>query len=86
MALMLNVLIPGAGLILRGRHWLGLALAMLFGLAANTAIAGWLVAPVAIPRFYTWTATILAAITWVLAQGLLPRRSPAMQQDSTPAS
>ena len=75
MALLLNALIPGAGLILRGRHWLGFALAMLFGLAANTAIAGWLVAPVAIPRVYTWMATILSVITWVLAQTLLLRRS-----------
>lgn len=72
---MLNALIPGAGLILRGRHWLGFALAMLFGLAVNTAIAGWLVAPVAIPRFYTWMATILSVVTWMLAQTLHLRRS-----------
>lgn len=75
MALLLNALIPGAGLILRGRHWLGFALAMLFGLAVNTAIAGWLVAPVAIPRFYTWMATILSVVTWMLAQTLHLRRS-----------
>lgn len=75
MVLLLNAFIPGAGLILRGRHWLGFALAMLFGLSVNTAIAGWLVAPVAIPRFYTWTATILSVVTWILAQALLLRRS-----------
>lgn len=68
---------------MRGRHWLGFALAMLFGLAVNTAIAGWLVAPVAIPRFYTWTATILALITWVLAQALLPRRAATATHDPT---
>ena len=79
MALMLNLLIPGAGLILRGRHWLGFALAMLFALSVNTAIAGWLVAPVAIPRFYTWMATILSSVTWVLAQALVLRRAPAAQ-------
>lgn len=81
MVYLLNALIPGAGLIVRGRHWLGFALAMLFGLAVNTAIAGWLVAPVAIPRFYTWTATILAAVTWILSQALLPRRMVTSQHD-----
>ena len=80
MALILNVLIPGCGLILRGRHWLGFSLAMLFGLSVNTAIAGWLVAPVAIPLFYTWTATVLAVATWILAQVLLVHRAPPPQQ------
>lgn len=85
MALFLNLLIPGAGLIFRGRHWLGLTLAMLFGVSINTAIAGWLVAPVAIPRFYSWTATILSATTWVLAQALLLRRSHPTQQGTPDA-
>ncbi len=81
MALLLNALIPGAGLILRGRHWLGFALAMLFGLAVNTAIAGWLVAPAAIPRFYTWMATILSVVTWILAQTLHLRRRRAVASE-----
>lgn len=83
MPFLLNLVIPGAGLIMRGRHWLGFALAMLFGLAVNTAIAGWLVAPVAIPRFYTWTATLLALVTWILAQALLPRATSAATHDPT---
>ena len=80
MTLLLNVLIPGVGLILRGRHWLGFSLAMLFGLSANTAIAGWLVAPVAIPLFYTWTATVLTIASWILAQVLLLHRPTTPQR------
>jgi len=84
MALILNLVIPGAGLMLRGRYWLGFALAMLFALAANVAIAGWLVAPVAIPRIYSWTASIIAVMTWVLAQVLIVRH-PSSPADAEPA-
>lgn len=81
MALFLNILVPGAGLIVRGRHWLGFALAMLFALAANAAVAGWLVAPMAIPPVYTWVATVLAALTWLLAQVSLLRQSSPTAPD-----
>jgi len=75
MALILNLLIPGTGLIVRGRHWLGFAIALLFAFSLNVAIAGWLVAPLAIPPAYTWAGTLIAGATWVLAQVSLFRVS-----------
>ena len=81
MAFILNLVIPGTGLMLRGRYWLGFALAMLFALAANVAIAGWLVAPLAIPHVYSWMATVMTVMTWGLAQVLHIRQSSSPTND-----
>lgn len=78
MAFVLNILVPGAGLIVRRREWLGLALALLFGVATNVALAGWLVAPAAIPGRYAWGASGLAVLSWAAAQVLLARQSRSL--------
>ena len=42
--LLLNILLPGTGLIVRRREWLGLSLVMLYGICANVALADrWIV-------------------------------------------
>ncbi|MEE8171254.1 MAG: hypothetical protein V3T70_11970 [Phycisphaerae bacterium] len=73
-----NSLIPGTGLILNGRPWLGAALALLFGICAHVTIAGWLVAPLAWPRWLTWIAALLTAANWPYSTILLAahRRAP----------
>ena len=43
MALLLNLILSGSGLILRRREWLGLSMAMIFAICGNVAIAGWLI-------------------------------------------
>lgn len=77
-AIILNLFLPGAGLILRRREWLGLALVVLFGICCNVAIAGWLIAPAAIPGWLTTLAAVLAAATWLAAQVLFKRRGEVL--------
>lgn len=69
-----NLLVPGAGLILARREWLGLLLALLFGLCAQAAIAGHFLAPAGIPRWFTIAATVAAVLVWIAAQAVLARR------------
>ncbi len=81
-AILLNLLLPGSGLILLRREWLGAAIAVLFGLLAEVAIWGCLIAPASLP---TWTVTaslIAAAVIWLAAQFLLRRQLAAFD---TPA-
>lgn len=77
-AIILNLFLPGTGLILRRREWLGLSLAVLFGVCCNVAIAGWLIAPAAIPGWLTMFAVLLAAVTWLAAQVLFKRRGEVL--------
>jgi hypothetical protein len=70
MACLLNILIPGLGLIVRRREWLGFALAVVFGICCNVALAGRLIAPVAIPSWLTHSATAFAVFTWFSGQVL----------------
>lgn len=74
MKLLLNLLIPGSGLILLRREWLGFFLAVVFGLGGNIALAGWLVAPAAMPAWLTVAAFASAALTWLVSQVLFRRQ------------
>ncbi len=75
MAWLLNVLLPGAGLIIRRREWLGFSLALVFGINGNVVLAGRLIAPAAIPAWLTLIATGLTCVSWVSAQVLLRRQN-----------
>lgn len=55
---------------LLGRTWLGIALAAWFGIAAEVAVCGALIAPATIPRVLTALAGVFGALAWVVAQGL----------------
>ncbi len=74
MVWLLNVIFPGAGLIVRCREWLGLSLAVVFAICGNIAIAALLIAPQAIPRWLTIPAVSLGAGSWMLAQYLFHRQ------------
>lgn len=80
---LLNILIPGTGLIMREREWLGFLLALLFGACANVAIAGRLIAPDAIPPWLTIIAMIMGGFAWILAQALLWRQCRTPEHGST---
>ncbi len=69
-----NLILPGAGLILLRKEWLGLMVSLLFATFGNVAIAGGLIAPDSLPAWLTWLAGIMTAATWVVAQGLLVRQ------------
>lgn len=70
----MNVLVPGTGLMALGRPWLGLALAIWFGLGSEIALIGLLLAPASIPTGLVVVAAGLAVIAWLIAQGLLVSR------------
>lgn len=64
----LNALVPGAGLILLRREWLGLLLALLFGLCAQIGLWGLFIVPASVPRWVTVAALVGAGLAWVCAQ------------------
>jgi len=68
LALLANFVVPGSGLILARREWLGLLTALLFGLAAQVAIAGTFLAPAGLPHWLTRVAAAGAAAVWLAAQ------------------
>ena len=68
-AILLNVLVPGSGLVILRREWLGLCLALLYGLLAQTALWGvWLI-PISIPRLVVVGSAISAAAVWAGPSG-----------------
>ncbi|MBI5762050.1 MAG: hypothetical protein HZA51_00845 [Planctomycetes bacterium] len=75
---LLNILIPGAGLIIRCREWLGFSLALIFAICGNIAVAGWLIAPAALPGWFTWLASMLTLFAWCLAQVLFWKQGAAL--------
>ena len=73
--LILNLLIPGAGMIIQGREWLGFCLALVFGVCGNIVLAGTLVAPDALPIPIVVLAAALCLFAWSLAQFLFRRQA-----------
>jgi len=79
MALLLNLLLPGAGLILRRREWVGFLLCLNFGLCGNVALAGLLIAPDSLPLWIVYLAISLATLTWFVSQVLFWRAAAAQR-------
>ena len=73
-AFLMNVGVPGSGLILLGRAWLGFAVAVWFCIAVEVAICGKFIAPVTMPRGMTVASAVLGLMAWLLGQGLLISR------------
>lgn len=67
-AIGLNVIAPGAGLVILRREWFGLTVAVLFGLLAQAAIYGTLVDPMLARSDVTWVCGFAAGVVWVYAQ------------------
>lgn len=74
-----NLLLPGAGLVLVRREWLGLALAMVFSISGNVVIAGRWIAPATVPGWMSWLALLIGVATWCLSQHLLFRQQRMRQ-------
>lgn len=77
---LINLIIPGAGLIRSRREWLGASLGLFFGACGNLAVAGAFIAPAAIPAWLTWLSASLAALAWFLSQVLLVRQRAFQRQ------
>ncbi len=71
---LINLVVPGAGLIILRREWLGLAISLLFGGLCEIGVLGWLLLPSMIPRWLCVTMLASASVIWLGAQVLLMRR------------
>lgn len=80
----LNLLVPGTGLILLGRTWLGIALAVWFALGAQVGAFGLLIAPASVPFWISGTALALAALSWLVAQAQLTSRIRFLRDPNLP--
>ncbi len=72
---LINFLLPGTGLILVRREWLGFLLAIVFGICGNVALAGWFIAPSAVPLWLTRIAESMTVLAWLVSQILLKRQA-----------
>jgi hypothetical protein len=73
-AVILNLLIPGTGLIVTRREWLGASLAGLFGLIVQLGLWGCLIEPSRMPSWLVATCLGGGALVWLAAQYLLRQR------------
>ncbi len=86
LAIALNVLAPGAGLILLRREWLGTLLAVFFTVPGLIGLWGLLIIPAQWPAWMVTGALIVAGLIWLWAQWLLVQRaretgSPALAEE-----
>ena len=73
-AFLMNLGVPGSGLMLLGRAWLGFAVAVWFCIAVEVAVCGKLIAPATVPWQMTAASALLGLTAWLLGQGLLISR------------
>lgn len=73
-AVLINILVPGAGLIALRREWLGLAVALLFWVLAEIGIIGLWLTPATIPARVSVGMLIAAFTVWAGCQWLLIKR------------
>jgi hypothetical protein len=69
-AIVVNLVIPGGGMIILRREWLGMAIVLLFVLFAQIAVFGWLIVPLDVPTWIAWSAGVAAAVIWAVSQWL----------------
>ena len=74
LAVLLNLLLPGCGLILARREWLGFVIALFFTVCGQIAIFGLWNAPQSVATPVTALALGFAVALWVGAQMLLRRQ------------
>jgi hypothetical protein len=72
--ILFNLLVPGTGLVVLGRPWVGVCLAGLFLLGAELGILGLLVTPTSLPQVLSVAALGAAAGIWLAGQILLAAR------------
>jgi hypothetical protein len=85
-AVILNILAPGAGLVILRREWLGILLAVAFACLGLTGLWGWLLIPLVIPSWLAKVSLAAAVLLWIWSQWLLLQRvkvicSPQLQQE-----
>lgn len=71
---LVNLVVPGAGLIVLRREWLGFALSLLFCVLAEIGLVGWLLVPATMPGWVSGLALAGGGGVWGWSQWLLLRR------------
>ncbi len=84
-AFLVNLVIPGTGLIWARREWFGVLLALLFGICAQLALAAIFFAPAAVPDSFATFAAVAAGVVWLVAQLALARRVRWLTSDDARA-
>lgn len=79
------MLLPGTGLIIRRREWLGFCLVILYGVSGNVVLAGWLIAPDSVPSWMWRVAVGMTAVTWLLSQWLYRRQAGLLARHAAAA-
>jgi len=70
-AFAVNLIAPGAGLVILRRDALGVSLVVLFVILAQVAIWGLLLVPSSIPDFVSIAACVGAGVVWLAAQWMV---------------
>lgn len=73
-AIVCNVIVPGAGLIVLQREWLGATLALVFGVTATVGVWSVWITPASVPTWASVCALVLAGGCWLVGQVVLRRR------------
>lgn len=86
--MLLNLVIPGAGLVALRREWLGLSVAVWFSVALNSAVLGMWVLPSEMPMWFVLGGGTLAMVAHFLSQMWFVRQanlilSPQLEEDLT---
>lgn len=66
--IVINVLLPGTGLVVVRREWLGLSIAMLFTVLVQIVLIGAMITPALVPRWAILGAGFGAVVVWATAQ------------------
>lgn len=80
MAQIVNLVLPGLGLVLLRKEWLGAAVALLFSICVNIAIAGLVIAPDAIPAWLSWSAGGLGCVVWLFSQAACRKQLSCLRE------
>ncbi len=67
-ALIINVIAPGAGLVLLRREWVGLVVTLLVTIFSQIGLCGMFLYPAVIPSALSIVSVLAAAVLWALAQ------------------
>lgn len=84
LAIALNIVIPGPGLTLVGRPWVGVGLTIWFAVCAELALFGLLIAPATLPHWLSLVAAGAAVLAWLVGQGLLAARIRFLRSANLP--
>jgi len=74
LAILCNIAVPGSGLILLQKEWLGVTLSLLFGLAATAGLWAVFITPASVPGWLAGASLTAAAVCWMGGQYVLRSR------------